>query len=77
MAALLLSLSGINLTFGGAPLFEGADLAVAPSARIALVGRNGSGKSTMLKIAAGDVEPDEGERFIHPDATVKYRKSVV
>lgn len=72
MAALLLSLSDITLTFGGAPLFEGADLGVAPGARIALVGRNGSGKSTLLKIAAGDVEPDDGERFIHPGATVKY-----
>ncbi len=72
MAALLLSLSGVTLTFGGAPLFEGADLSVAPGARIALVGRNGSGKSTLLKIAAGDVEPDDGERFIHPGATVKY-----
>ncbi len=72
MAALLLSLSGVTLTFGGAPLFEGADLAVAPGARIALVGRNGSGKSTLLKIAAGQVEPDECVRFVHPDATVKY-----
>ena len=57
MAALHLSLSNISLTFGGTPLFEGADLAIAPGARIALVGRNGSGKSTLLKIAAGVVEP--------------------
>ena len=72
MAALLLSLSGITLTFGGAPLFEDAELAIAPGARIALVGRNGSGKSTLLKIAAGAVDPDDGERFVHPGATVRY-----
>ena len=72
MAALVLSLSDIALTFGGAALFTRAHLAVAPGARIALVGRNGSGKSTLLKIAAGLVEPDAGERFIHPGATVRY-----
>lgn len=72
MAALLLSLSGIALTFGGAALFTRADLALEPGARIALAGRNGSGKSTLLKIAAGQIEPDAGERFIHPAATVRY-----
>lgn len=72
MSALLLSLSNINLTLGGDPLFEGASLGVAPRARIALVGRNGSGKSTLMKIAAGQVEPDSGERFVHPGATTRY-----
>ncbi len=72
MAALLLSLSGTSLTFGGAPLLTGADLDVAKGARIALVGRNGSGKSTLLKIAAGVIEADGGERFVHPDITVRY-----
>lgn len=72
MSALLLSLSDINLTIGGEPLFEGAALAVAERARIALVGRNGSGKSTLMKIAAGLVEADSGERFVHPGKTVRY-----
>lgn len=53
MAAPLLTLQGIALTFGGTPLLTAADLIVAPGDRIALVGRNGSGKSTLLKIAAG------------------------
>ena len=72
MAALLLSLSGIALTFGGAPLFTRVDLALAPGARIALAGRNGSGKSTLMKVAAGLVEADAGERFVNPGATVRY-----
>ena len=72
MAALLLSLSDIALTFGGDALFTRANLALSPGARIALAGRNGSGKSTLLKIAAGRIEPDKGERFIHPGATVRY-----
>jgi ABC transport system ATP-binding/permease protein len=72
MAALLLQLTGIALTFGGAPLLESVDLNVAPGERLCLVGRNGSGKSTLLKIAAGLIEPDHGTRFIKPDATIRY-----
>ena len=72
MAAPLLTLQDIALTFGGTPLLTSADLIVAPGDRIALVGRNGSGKSTLLKIAAGQVKPDSGERFLHPGAVVRY-----
>lgn len=72
MAALLLSLSNIALTFGGDPLFTKADLSIAPGARIALAGRNGSGKSTLMKIAAGFIEADGGECFINPGVTVRY-----
>jgi ATP-binding cassette subfamily F protein uup len=72
MAAQLLALNSIRLTFGGTPLLEGVDLSVRPGDRIALVGRNGSGKSTLLKIAAGLVEPDGGEVFVSPGATIRY-----
>jgi ATP-binding cassette subfamily F protein uup len=68
----LLSLQGVMLTLGGKPLLEGADLSVAPGARICLVGRNGSGKSTLLKIAAGDIEADAGVRFLQPGASLRY-----
>ena len=54
MAAPILTLQDIALSFGGTPLLEGAELIVAPGDKIALVGRNGSGKSTLLKIAAGE-----------------------
>ena len=72
MAPPLLNLDGIRLTFGGAPLLDGASLSASAGDRIALVGRNGSGKSTLLKIAAGMVEPQEGEVFRHPGATIRY-----
>ena len=72
MAPPLLMLSEIVLTFGGTPLLDGAEMSVQPGARICLVGRNGSGKSTFLKIAAGEIEPDAGEVFRQPDATVRY-----
>lgn len=68
----LLSLQGVMLTLGGKPLLDGADLSVAPGARICLVGRNGSGKSTLLKIAAGEIEADAGARFLQPGASLRY-----
>ena len=72
MAPPLLNLDDIRLTFGGAPLLDGAALSVSAGDRIALVGRNGSGKSTLLKIAAGLVEPQDGSVFRQPSATVRY-----
>jgi ABC transport system ATP-binding/permease protein len=72
MPAPLIQLSSIRLTFGDAPLLEGADLSVAQGERICLIGRNGSGKSTLLKIASGLIEADGGERFITPGATTRY-----
>ncbi len=72
MAPPLVQLGGIALTFGGTPLLEGVDLSVAAGERLCLVGRNGSGKSTLLRIVAGLVEPDQGTRFLQPDATLRY-----
>ncbi|SDW24984.1 ATP-binding cassette, subfamily F, uup [Albimonas donghaensis] len=68
----ILTLSEISLGWGGDPLFAGLDCAVQPGDRICLVGRNGSGKSTLMKIMAGLAEPDSGERFTRPGATVGY-----
>jgi ATP-binding cassette subfamily F protein uup len=72
MAPPLLHLQNIALTLGGAPLLDGAELAVEPGDRLCLVGRNGSGKSTLLKIAAGLLEADGGTRFFQPGATIRY-----
>ena len=47
-------------------------MAVQSGDRLCLVGRNGSGKSTFLKIAAGLIDIDGGERFIQPGVTVRY-----
>jgi ATP-binding cassette subfamily F protein uup len=68
----LLQLSGISLTFGGNPIFDGLNMIVQPGDRIALVGRNGSGKSTLIKVMAGLVEPDQGGLIVPPGLTVGY-----
>lgn len=72
MAPPLLVLKDVHLSFGSQPLLEGTELAIAPGDRICLVGRNGSGKSSLLKVAAGLLEADRGERFAHPNARICY-----
>jgi len=56
----LLSLRGVGLSFGGPKLLDGADLTVEAGERICLLGRNGEGKSTLLKLISGELAPDEG-----------------
>ena len=57
----LLSLSQISYTWGGPLLLDGIDLEIGKGERIGLLGRNGCGKSTLMKILAGEIEPDDGE----------------
>ncbi|MFZ5708237.1 MAG: ABC-F family ATP-binding cassette domain-containing protein [Pseudomonadota bacterium] len=72
MAAPLLQLSDLRLTFGGPPLFDGIDLSIQPGDRLALIGRNGSGKSTLMKVMAGLAEADAGTRAAPPGIRVGY-----
>ena len=53
------------------PLLEQAQLQIEPGERVFIVGRNGEGKSTLLKLIEGVLEPDEGERIVHPDIRIR------
>ena len=68
----LLSLREATVTFGGRPTFAGVSLALAKSDRACLVGRNGGGKSTLLKVLAGFIELDRGQCFRQPGARIAY-----
>jgi ATP-binding cassette subfamily F protein uup len=68
--ALLLSLDGVSLAFGHLPLFAEADLRIEPGERICLIGRNGAGKSSLLKVVAGEVPPDSGSVWRSPGLRV-------
>ena len=57
----LLSLRSICLAFGGPPLFDGINLQIEAGDRLCLLGRNGTGKSTLLKLISGELPPEGGE----------------
>ncbi len=59
----LISLQNIHMAFGGPALLDGVTLQIEPGERICLVGRNGEGKSTLLKIIHGELRPDAGDLF--------------
>ena len=56
----LFALSNAHLAFGHVPLLDGAGMSVEAGERVALIGRNGTGKSSLLKILAGIDKPDDG-----------------
>ncbi len=55
-----ISLAGVVRILGGKPVLDGVDLDVAPHERLGIVGRSGTGKSTLLSLVAGLDEPDRG-----------------
>ena len=61
MARHLLSLHDVTLAFGGDSVLEGVSLNLESGMRACVTGRNGEGKSTLLKVIAGRLEPDRGE----------------
>jgi ATP-binding cassette subfamily F protein uup len=56
----ILSATDLGLSYGNQAVLDGATLAIRPGQKIGLVGRNGSGKSSFLRIAAGTEQPDSG-----------------
>ena len=56
----LISIRNVRLAFGGPPILEDVNLQVRAGERICLLGRNGVGKSTLLKLMAGEYQPDGG-----------------
>jgi ATP-binding cassette subfamily F protein uup len=68
----LISLRDVSLSFGGKPLFEGLFNNITKGDKTCLVGRNGCGKSTFLKIICGQIDFDQGERFVQPGTRFSY-----
>ncbi len=68
----LIALNDARLRFGDRPLFEGLSLTLSKGERACLVGRNGSGKSSLLKVIAGFQDLDSGQRFLQPGTSVSY-----
>lgn len=68
----LITLLDAQLAFGHVPLLDHADFSLIESERIGLIGRNGAGKSSLLKILAGLEKPDDGTLQIQQNVRVTY-----
>jgi ATP-binding cassette, subfamily F, member 3 len=56
----MLNLNGITVRLGGRTILDGATAALPPKSRVGLIGRNGAGKSTVMKVMIGQIDPDGG-----------------
>ena len=72
MSDFLLSLKDVSLAFGGPQILDKVSLSIHKGLRAALTGRNGEGKSTLMKVIAGTLEPDTGEIVRAPGLKVVY-----
>ncbi len=68
----LVSLHNINIAFGGPLLLENVSLDIQKGQRICFLGRNGVGKSTFMKIIAGEISPDSGDSIVAPGVRIAY-----
>lgn len=73
----MISVEGLKVEFGVKPLFTDVSFVVNDRDRIALVGKNGAGKSTMLKILCGLQQPTSGVISVPNDATIGYLPQVM
>ena len=66
--ASLLTLLDLTLHFGGPAILENVNFQLEPGERVCLVGRNGVGKTTLMRVIAGAIKPDSGDVFRPPGA---------
>lgn len=68
----MVSLNQVTVSFGGFDLFKDISFLVSPRERVGLVGKNGAGKSTVLKLIVGEMSPSSGSISVPRDVTVGY-----
>ncbi|MEY2760870.1 MAG: Zinc import ATP-binding protein ZnuC [Bacteroidota bacterium] len=68
----MLSISNLNFYFGSRALYEGANLHIKPKSKIGLIGANGTGKSTLLRLISGEYTPDGGTISKSGDCTIGF-----
>ena len=73
----MISVEGLKVEFGVKPLFADASFVINDRDRIALVGKNGAGKSTMLKILCGQQRPSAGNVSVPTDCRIGYLPQVM
>ena len=70
----MISTSNVSLRFGGKKLFEDASVKFIPGNCYGLIGANGAGKSTFLKVLSKEIEPNSGEVIMAADARLSILK---
>ena len=73
----LISLEDIFLKFGGKPLFEGLTLHIREGDKICLVGKNGAGKTSLMRLITGEIDVDSGKRFCLSGLSIGYLAQAV
>ena len=73
----VLTIKGLSKSFGQRALFSGVDLEVVGGERIALLGDNGTGKSTLIKILMAEEGPDEGKIRMGPTVKIGYLPQII
>ena len=68
----LLRLNQVSLNFGTHVLLDAVDFTVRKGERIGLLGRNGTGKTTLLKVISGEIAPESGERWLESGVKISY-----
>ena len=68
----LVTLDGVGLAFGHVALLDHAALTIEARERIGLIGRNGTGKSSLLKLIAGDMVADDGTLWRQPGLVLAH-----
>ena len=70
----MITVSNVSLRYGGRKLFEDVNIKFTPGNCYGVIGANGAGKSTFLKILSGEVEPNTGEVIISPNTRMSVLK---
>ncbi|MFK7954252.1 MAG: ABC-F family ATP-binding cassette domain-containing protein [Ekhidna sp.] len=68
----MISVDNLSVSFSGATLFSDVSFVINPTDKIALMGKNGAGKSTMMKIIAGEQAPSKGAVSVPKEAVIAY-----
>ena len=68
----IMTLEGISLTLGDTRILQDVTQGIEEYDRIGVIGVNGTGKSTLLRIAAGELQPDSGERVMRNGLRISY-----
>ncbi len=68
----MLTISNLSFYFGGRPIFDGANLQIKPKDKIGLIGLNGMGKSTLLRLIVGEYQPDAGSISKAGDCSIGF-----